>query len=302
MNIKYAMVAIAVFVIFPLTSANNDLACAELYSGISGHVMAEDTGKVLPGVKVFIENEKGEVLKQVVTNEKGQYIFTNLKAGTYNIGFTHDKYISTKSFLNVTLPKGKNVVNVNYSMLRGSSVAGKIINGATQEALRKVRVAITCLSNAPELRNFGGTFSDDNGNYRIDGLPPSEKCIVEASMDGVPIQKKETKLAKGSVTSLDVIFQIDDKTGISGHISTKSGLLPEYFYGIWIKDSNGNDIAYGRSDASGNYSIKGLLPGIYNITVIWPQPLPDPKNWLHKENIIVESGRITIVNFMFENR
>jgi len=302
MNIKYAMVAIAVFVIFPLMLASHDSAYAELYSGISGYVLAEDTGKALPEVKVFIEDENGVILKQVVTNEKGQYIFMNLKAGTYKIGFTHDKYISTKSFLNVTLPKGKNVVNVNYSMLQGSSVAGKIINGVTQEPLRKVRVEITCLNNAPELRKFGGTFSNDNGNYRIDGLPSSEKCIVEASMDGAPIQKKETKLAKGSVTSLDIIFQIDDKTGISGHISTKSGLLPEYFYGIWIKDSNGNDIAYGQSDAPGNYSIKGLLPGIYNITVIWTQPLPNPKNWLHKENVMVETGRITTVNFMFENR
>lgn len=277
---------------------------ADIYSSVSGFVFGEDTGKPLADIKVFIENEKGEILNQVRSNIKGQYIFTNLKAGRYKLGFTDadGKYVSTYPFLEINLIKGKNLVNVNYTMKRGSSISGKIIYGSAQVPVRSARVEAIVFNTASELRNFGGTFSDSNGHYRIDGLPASDKGVIKITLDGIPVQVAETKFVKGETTYLNYTIQIDEKTGVSGRITTKSGQLPEDAFGIIIKDSDGNEIAYGITDQAGNYLIKGLSPGLYNAIVVWPEPLPNPQNWLYKENIMVEVGRISIVDFVFDNR
>src|SRR5213592_3777027 len=45
----------------------------------------KDSGGVVPGVEVTLTNEKTNISRTTVTNERGEYVFSNVDPGTYSV-------------------------------------------------------------------------------------------------------------------------------------------------------------------------------------------------------------------------
>src|SRR5947208_13133324 len=49
--------------------------------GLRGSI--KDAGGVVPGVEVTLTNERTNISRSTVTNERGEYVFTNIDPGSY---------------------------------------------------------------------------------------------------------------------------------------------------------------------------------------------------------------------------
>ena len=76
--------------------------------GIRGSI--KDAGGVIPGVEVTLNNEQTNIKRSVVTNERGEYVFSNVDPGNYAVKAVLQGYktidrsgirIGTQQFLTV---------------------------------------------------------------------------------------------------------------------------------------------------------------------------------------------------------
>src|SRR3954466_5266253 len=58
--------------------------------GIRGAI--KDAGGVVPGVEVTLTNERTNISRNTVTNESGEYVFTNVDPGSYTVKATLTGY------------------------------------------------------------------------------------------------------------------------------------------------------------------------------------------------------------------
>jgi hypothetical protein len=281
-------------------------AVAEIYSSISGTVKEEDTQQGLNGVTVVAFKVNSQDYFQTKTDTKGKYVLSNLSPGTYKIGFKKSDYISTKPHIEVMLPRGKNVVNVNHIMEIGGSVSGTVFKADGETPMPDVKITVEVHDAPIEIVSFRGQFADDAGKFFLRGLPESDNCTVTVEMSGRGAIKKDINIIKRKITSgIDFVIRDDDITGISGTVKSASGAFPQYYVGIIVWDSSGSkQIAQANTDETGRYSIIGIPPGVYKVTAVWVGQgvFPAPGEWIDKSGVLVEKGKSTEIKFIFDNK
>jgi hypothetical protein len=283
-------------IFFPCSDTN-----AAVYSSISGRVIAEDTGAGLPGATVaaFLVGGGHEGHHYASTDAGGVYAVEDLEAGTYGIVFFKQNgfYVNEQPHLEVVLPQGKHLVNVNHLLALGGSVSGRVYqpDGTTPVAGVGVYASVSGIGSIwTESSKYGAT--GDDGAFLLEGLPQSDSCSVEVMIPGHAILKRTVKVTKGAVTrDVNFIVTAGDVTGVSGHVGSSPDGAPVKNAKVDLADGSGNDVGTARTDDSGNYSIIGVLPGIYKLTVFWPEG----SIWLEKKDITVEPGKSATVNFEF---
>src|SRR5262245_20278714 len=58
-----------------------------LYGSLTGNV-TDQTGAILPGIKVEVSNNATGVTKMLITDERGSYLFSDLQAGVYKVAIS----------------------------------------------------------------------------------------------------------------------------------------------------------------------------------------------------------------------
>jgi hypothetical protein len=292
-RVKWALMLLFLSLVFTQSSH------AEIYTSISGTVTASDTGQGVVGVGVHAFSQDGHIPGYVETNEKGIYVLKNLKPGSYRMAFSipDPLYITEEPHLEVILPRGKNLVNVNYVFKLGGSVSGTVYDADGVTPLYDERVSAEVPNPQPAwVEGFKTTFTDRNGKFLLQGLPESDNCIVEVEIRGLGPIKKTAKIIKGKVTEgINFVVKRDDITGISGYIKSSIDNKPIIRAEILFWDSLENQVGSASTDETGKYSIIGIPPGIYTATAFWPEG----GEWIDKINIFVEAGKSTIINFEF---
>jgi hypothetical protein len=288
-------IAIAIFIVCPD-------ATAAVYSSISGRVIAEDTGQGLSGVSVEASLLVGEQGGRYygTTNDKGVYALNDLAPGTYLVGFSKQGslYVSESPHVEVVLPKGKHLVNVNYILQLGGAISGAVYGADGMTPLSDVGLYANVQNLQQEWvksSQYGGT--DADGKFLLQGLPQSDNCSLEVIAHGHAHVIKTVKITKGTITgNTNFTVKWNDITGINGYVrSSIDGKLITNAR-VELADLSGNEIGYTRTDESGKYSIVGVTPGIYEATAYWPEG----DDWIDKTNILVESGKSTLTNFDFD--
>jgi len=277
-------------------------ATAAVYSSISGRVIAEDTGTGLANVTIVatLVGPSHEGHCYASTDAKGVYVLADLEPGTYLIGFQNedDYYVDEDPHVEVVLPKGKHVVNVNHVLTLGGSVSGTVYesDGMTPMADVGVYASVSGIQQDwIDDSKYESTGID--GKYLLQGLPESDNCTIEIIVLGHAHLTKTAKISKGVITN-NVNFSInwDDITGINGHVRSSIDGKAIGNARVDLTDVSGNEIGYARTDESGKYSIVGATPGVYEVTAYWPEG----NDWIDKRGILVESGKSTLVNFDFD--
>jgi len=291
---------IITIVLFIVTATNTN---AEIYTSISGKVIAEDTGKGIPGVGIVAERTEGNETYYATTDSEGEYVLKDLKPGNYTLSFYKRKsfYISEKKSLKVYLPRGKNLVNVNYVLKVGGGVSGVVYN-ADGTPVSEALISAEVPDARPEWVNSVGQLIDssDNGKFLLLGLPESDRCVVKVELRGHSPLSKIVKIQKGKITeNINFTVRWDEKTGISGKVISTVDNKP--LKGIWIAlfDRADKGVASTTTNEMGEYSIVGVQPGVYNVVAFWPAIPPKPEDMIKRTDVVIEKDKMTVLNFEF---
>lgn len=278
------------------------VACAEIFSAIAGTVVAEDTGKGVEGIGVnalsMIEGKSEQ--KSTVTDKNGRYVLKDLRPGTYTFVFMKkgSPYLVEEPSLKIELPRGKNVVNANYTLKLGSSVSGVVYGADGITPLSQADVTVYVNNPQPKsARSTKTTKTDGYGKYLVRGLPSSDSCVVEIDLLGHPKLKKTIALAKGKETAnVNFVASWNESTGITGYVKSSIDGKPINNAEVVLRDGLGNDIATTYTDANGKYSIVGVPTGIYKVVAYWPTG----GSLIKKPDISIQQGKLTQVNIEFD--
>ena len=97
--------------------------------GLRGSI--KDSGGVIPGVEVTLTNERTNIARNTVTNERGEYAFTNIEPGSYLLKTTLAGYktierreipIGTQQFLTMDLTMEVGAIEENITVTGQSPI------------------------------------------------------------------------------------------------------------------------------------------------------------------------------------
>ena len=105
---------------------------------------------------------------------------------------------------------------------------------------------------------------------------------------------------------MDIIFNLDDITGIEGYVTSSidGKPIPEVDIAISTFGEEGIDMGEVVTDANGYYSIRNLDSGIYDLLALPPMENLSFQEWSalckDKDNIVVVKGEKTRVDFKLD--
>lgn len=196
-------------------------------------------------LKIYADDSESPIRFQtkVRTDGDGRYLVGGLAEGRYHVGAALNAFVdSSKSFdpdsgRMVTLDEGEARENIDFPLIRGGVMTGKVMDNEGAPLVAK-RVQLYTLDDQGQTRAYEGISSyemsetDDRGVYRIYGLPPG-RYIISASGEGAKFvttwhpdttdekQARIIDIKEGSeVTEVDVKFE-------GARLSTQTVQIPQ---------------------------------------------------------------------------
>jgi len=189
---------------------------------ISGMVVSDDSDQK-PVRHVRVTCTGPDSSSTAITDDRGRFTFTGLKAGRYMITGVKDAWITTaygakrptRPGSAIPLTDGQTATIV-LKMLHGSAITGHVLDYNNEPAAYTTVSAMryVILEGTRRLSPFASAVSDDRGVYRIYGLPPGDYYIGAAPRD---------RTAPGSPTELHFL---DDRARADRTVSFASTYYP----------------------------------------------------------------------------
>src|SRR5712692_838911 len=190
--------------------------------GLRGSV--KDPGGVVPGVEVTMTNEATNISRSVVSNEQGEYVFTNVEPGPYKVKAALQGYktierpgirIGTQTFivLNLTLEVGAISESVTVTgqaplIETANASQGTVLDSASLQTLPSPgRAAFLIGTTVPTVIPSGDTQfnrQQDQTNASLLSLGGGTRRGNNYTLDGVPITDMRNRAsANPTIEALD---------------------------------------------------------------------------------------------------
>ena len=195
---RTGVTTLAVMILLSVSSAAQTAdfsKSSKLAGSISGKVTIK--GKGMSGITVGLRRSEmfnpSEVAQRAVTDQDGNYKLTNIAAGSYQVVPSSPAYVLTDTNTrarSIIVSEGENVENINFSLLRGGVITGRITDADSrpviQQQVNLSRVDQPAPMSGPRVvYSLGVPMTDDRGIYRIYGITPGRyKVSVGQSDDG----------------------------------------------------------------------------------------------------------------------
>jgi protocatechuate 3,4-dioxygenase beta subunit len=272
---------------------------------ISGRITIKDKPAV--GVAVGLRRaEPGapiDPLTRGTTDQDGVYRITSLAPGGYLVVPAAPAYVVSEAAKNVIIGEDETVDGVNFSMVRGGVITGKVtdadgrpvisqqVNIYRSDAFEPVRSPQTGGMPMQPFYPINSAITDDRGIYRAFGLPVGRYKVAagrgEDAMSGITTANSSYKqvfhpdaaeaskativeVTEGSeATNIDIALGRRMQTfSVSGRVVDESGNpVPNIRFGfqriIGVRTEFMNNSAL--SNARGEFLTEGLVPGKYGI-------------------------------------
>jgi len=166
---------------------------------IRGQIMAAETGAPIRRAQVRVMSMDGRGGGVTSTDDEGRYEVKDLPAGRFNISASKGSFVTVQYGQRkpnqpgtpIELSEGQGVDRVNIALPRGSVITGRIVDD-TGEPVSGAQVSaqrFAFMSGARRLMGVGaeGGFdrTDDQGLFRLYGLPPGDYYVSAVSRSGV---------------------------------------------------------------------------------------------------------------------
>lgn len=273
---------------------------AEYYASVSGTVTDTD-GNPIPWVSVNIgywqESESGGWLNTVYgaqTNATGDFRLEGLEPGSYSVCFSHWDWYSYRSECFDDVPYGEipGVIalapgeardGLNAVLSGWDSVAGNLTNAAG-EPLADIQVVVGHWVDRGDkgawMEWVGSTYSNGNGDYRIDRLEPGTYNVCFYSWDGRYLaacydglfegegEPTLIEVAKGEpVTGIDAVMQ-EPASFVGAVNGAQAGGLASIWVGLFRQTDPNAPIYASYTNADGLFETSDwnrIPPGDYQL-------------------------------------
>ncbi len=255
------------------------------YGSISGIVFVDNNGN---GIKDVGENSvsnwkvklSGEKLDSVITNENGNYTFSSLRIGNYNVSLSlQSGFISTfptLSSYSFYLTSGTNAIDKNFGVFQYGTISGIVfedINGnsiqdGNEVGVQNIKVKLSGAKVDSVITNASGNYSFISllsGNYSIAiELPNNSEQTFPQSQVSILIQSGETSFQKFGIFKLGFVSGnvFNDLNGNQTKDANEIGISNAKIVAL---NNNINDTS--STDANGNFIISNLRSGNLSINV-----------------------------------
>lgn len=193
-------------------SLNNNF-CENPPSQLSGRVFADrdedcvfDANEpAIAGVRIELLDATGRVIATTTTNSRGEYSFTNLRAGQYTVRETQPiGYLeggqragsgggddSRQNLIsNIAIGWGVNLIEYDFCELEPSSIAGKVFVDNDGDCVHEPEIGerplagVTIRLHDADGRIIATQLTNADGTYRFDNLRPGTYRVSEVQPEG----------------------------------------------------------------------------------------------------------------------
>ncbi|WP_169907692.1 carboxypeptidase regulatory-like domain-containing protein [Priestia abyssalis] len=231
---------------------------------VSG-VITSSNGQPLANALVHITDSTGTVIGFAFTDVQGQYTITNIPAGSYTLKASAENFIP--SFVGVVLNPGQDLTGVNLSLEASpGSINGQITSSQTGAPIGGATVVVR---DAVTQTILAAATTTIFGNYTINNLPLGP-VTVTASGAGFGSTTIGALITSNQTTTADIALS-PNRGAISGTVLDTDG-NPVTGNNIQVQIFNENKVLVTSvlANSDGTYTISGLPPGNYFVTVTAP--------------------------------
>ncbi|HZF37567.1 MAG TPA: carboxypeptidase-like regulatory domain-containing protein [Blastocatellia bacterium] len=141
-----------------------------------------------------------EITNRAVTDEKGEYRFTNVAAGSFRVTPLAEAFVIASGAtprgggISVTVSEGQTVSNVDLTLARGGVITGRVTDGEGRPVIaERVNLTMMDANGQPQPFSGGNRFgyeTDDRGIYRIYGLPAGRYLVSAGGGDRPGVSRR----------------------------------------------------------------------------------------------------------------
>jgi hypothetical protein len=164
---------------------------------VGGNVFDAASGQPLKDATVMLSFVGPRPEREMKTDEKGFFAYTNVEPGQYELKVDLPRYL-TQKYGQIAFDSriGRNLVvepggryNVSFPMIRAAVVSGRVYDSNRQPVAKAETQLLTSRYNELGLRTLyrliGPVNTDDRGEYRFEGVPPGD-YYVRATYGSAP--------------------------------------------------------------------------------------------------------------------
>jgi protocatechuate 3,4-dioxygenase beta subunit len=264
--------------------------------GITGKVTVKNKG--VAGIVVVASEQNPQrwapATYSGTTDQTGTYRITNIPAATYGVrpiaptfALEDERFSSS-----VVLSEGENVEDINFSLLPGGVITGKVTDADGKPLIEQHVELDPVEPTSDDGRWVGNLHTDDRGIYRAYGLRPGKYKVSVGQDESLPqgpgpsyrhtFYPSVTDVTKATVievttgseaTNIDIVVGRPVSTfKISGRVlDAETGKpLPNIRYGTYQGSQNGSSSIVGRNftNANGEFRLENVLPGKYVVFIV----------------------------------
>ena len=169
---------------------------------------------------------------------------------------------------------------IDFRLISKGTITGTVTRASDDAPVSDMRVEVLDFSSSQYGSRVGYAYTDDNGAYTIDGLPPGQYRVRTDRYSFYYVTQYYSRSAtfEGAVpvvitdggTVAGVDFSLMTGGSISGYVTADSDGQPieDIYVSAELYDESGGYDYYGAySDADGFYEIDKLPPGDYRVSV-----------------------------------
>jgi uncharacterized protein (DUF2141 family) len=145
------------------------------------------SGQAVDGARVLLNGVELRGSRSALTNEDGQFVFSDLPAGSYTVRATLTGHISGtygqkqpgKPGTSIVLAAGQQIKNASFEIAKGGVISGSVFDEKHRPSIgTPVRVLRWLMQSGERiLTTAGNGTTDDRGVYRIYNLSPGDYLV-----------------------------------------------------------------------------------------------------------------------------
>ncbi|MBS0647054.1 MAG: carboxypeptidase regulatory-like domain-containing protein [Verrucomicrobia bacterium] len=224
---------------------------------ISGVIKNEQTGLPIAGTHLEVILNNGTFYSTITTDAKGRYKMTGMPEGFYTI-CAHARTYQTAT-VGVIVQAGKTTI-VNLFLLSDPGV----LTGTVTSAVSGLPLANTLVAVKLYGITIYSTFTDAFGVYTINGIAP-EIYVIQAYASGYQSSNVSAEVLPDQSIVKDFLL-LSDPCELTGQVIASD--TAEVIAGALVEVSLGQSSFFSTlTNDEGRYSICGVSPGMYALTV-----------------------------------
>ena len=270
------------------------------YSSISGTVVAEADGSPIAGAVVWAFAEiPGGLPVKTRTDDQGNYVLAGLRPGIYFVkamapGYYPEFWEEARRLGDadpIAVGYNEQISGINFTLAMAASISGTVVSEEDGSPIVRAVVIAKMQNSAFERK----AFTDESGNYTIDGLPPGTYFVMSVAPgfhrefydnadnreDATPVELAMSEQKTGIDFSLKPAA--DRQGSISGVVISEADSLPIPGAFVVAFSKSGGLPSFGVTGPDGQYKLTGLATGKYYV-VSWAEGYigefyKDARNW-----------------------